>query len=340
MGASLSNMTAPTISVVIPLYNKGKYIERALFSVLAQTNPPLEVIVIDDGSTDDGPERVGKLALANPTISLIRQENRGPGAARNSGLAIAKGKYIAYLDADDEWLPSFIEAGLSILENEEVRVNVACMGYYNCPSMKTSNELAGGLNGEIYEVGVETSVRLLRKIVSYAKVSCFSIMRTDTVRKWGGFFDKYKCLCGEDEYLFLKLILNERIGIIADPHGYYHTEASELHGGQRKDLPPLEPFMIDPRELIPYCPPEKRGLLQEFLRLRALSRARTRALWGRGREAKELLDRFCRNGYENDRAALKVRLLAELAPALPACRWFWRSIRSLGRRVRTHLIHA
>lgn len=118
-----------TVSVIIPLYNKGKYIERALSSVLAQTFPPLEIIVVDDGSTDDGTERV--LKLNSSEIILIRQENRGPGAARNIGMAKAMGKYVVFLDADDEWLPSFLETGLSLLEDETANIIVAWTGYYS-----------------------------------------------------------------------------------------------------------------------------------------------------------------------------------------------------------------
>jgi glycosyltransferase involved in cell wall biosynthesis len=102
------------VSVVIPLYNKCKYIERALNSLIAQKYPALEIIaVVDDGSTDEGLEKL--IALKNPMITLIRQENKGPGSARNSGLATANGKYIAFLNADDEWYPSFIETGISFL---------------------------------------------------------------------------------------------------------------------------------------------------------------------------------------------------------------------------------
>jgi glycosyltransferase involved in cell wall biosynthesis len=105
-----SSQVQSLVSVVIPLYNKSQYIERALSSVLSQTYPPLEIIVINDGSTDDGPEKV--IASNNPMITFVKQENRGSGTWRN---AIARGKYIAFPDADDEWFPTFIEAGLPLL---------------------------------------------------------------------------------------------------------------------------------------------------------------------------------------------------------------------------------
>lgn len=94
------------IAVVIPLYNKGPHIKRALVSVLSQTAPPREIIVIDDGSTDGGGEVLK--TFTDPRLRLVRQENQGEGAARNRGVQLAGEELIAFLDADDAWDPEFL----------------------------------------------------------------------------------------------------------------------------------------------------------------------------------------------------------------------------------------
>jgi len=91
------------ISVVVPLYNKAPYIERAIHSVLAQTDTDWEMIVVDDGSTDGGGDIVR--GIDDPRVQCHTQPNAGAGPARNAGIALARGDLIAFLDADDEYTP-------------------------------------------------------------------------------------------------------------------------------------------------------------------------------------------------------------------------------------------
>lgn len=95
------------ISVIIPLYNGAKFIQRSINSVLNQTYQDFEIVVVNDGSTDNGPQMV--MQWQHPFIRLINQKNSGVSIARNTGIKAAKGNIIAFLDADDEWLPNHLE---------------------------------------------------------------------------------------------------------------------------------------------------------------------------------------------------------------------------------------
>jgi len=94
--------TQPLVSCIVPVYNGERYLQEALDSVFGQTWRPLEVIVVDDGSTDGTP---GILAGYPQTLRVLRQENAGPARARNQGINIATGEFIAFQDADDLWVP-------------------------------------------------------------------------------------------------------------------------------------------------------------------------------------------------------------------------------------------
>ncbi|WP_295935828.1 glycosyltransferase family A protein [uncultured Alistipes sp.] len=106
-------MASPTISVIIPLYNKEREIGGTVRSVLAQTLPPTEIVIVDDGSTDGSAGIVR--SITSPLIKLVQQANGGECAARNRAIAESTGDYIALLDADDEWEPGFLEEIASMI---------------------------------------------------------------------------------------------------------------------------------------------------------------------------------------------------------------------------------
>lgn len=106
--------TKPTVSVVIPAYNAAPYIAEAITSVVAQTFADWELIVVDDGSTDDTAERVAPF-LSDARISFHRKANGGVSTARNLGITVAKADLIALLDADDYWLPTKLEKQIAIM---------------------------------------------------------------------------------------------------------------------------------------------------------------------------------------------------------------------------------
>jgi glycosyltransferase involved in cell wall biosynthesis/CDP-glycerol glycerophosphotransferase (TagB/SpsB family) len=108
--------TLPTVSVVMPAFNAARYIDRAINSVRGQTISDLELLVVDDGSTDDTIEVVARHGALDSRIRLFHQTNRGPGPARNVAFRAAHGRFLAFLDSDDAWAPTFLERQLSLLE--------------------------------------------------------------------------------------------------------------------------------------------------------------------------------------------------------------------------------
>ena len=124
----LDNTEPLSISVVVPAYNTGVHISRAIESVLAQTRPVDEIIVVDDGSTDETASQVKKYSKK---VKYIYQENAGAGAARNTGIKAARYEWIAFLDGDDEWLPNKLKLQCELLQRH--RELVWCTSnYYRC----------------------------------------------------------------------------------------------------------------------------------------------------------------------------------------------------------------
>jgi glycosyltransferase involved in cell wall biosynthesis len=109
----------PTFSVILPCFNAAETLWTALTSVLGQSDGDFEVIVVDDGSTDGSHAAAAELAAVDPRITVIRQANAGPSATRNRGIACARGRFVAFLDADDRWHMGKLAAHRAHLEGDE-----------------------------------------------------------------------------------------------------------------------------------------------------------------------------------------------------------------------------
>jgi glycosyltransferase involved in cell wall biosynthesis len=118
-----------TISVVVPLHNKGPHIARAIETILAQTSAPNEIIIIDDASTDDGVVQVSR--FQDPRLRIVHRDQPGPGgyAARNKGIEIATSEWIAFLDADDTWMPGALAEVRRLIALADDGVSCIFTGY-------------------------------------------------------------------------------------------------------------------------------------------------------------------------------------------------------------------
>lgn len=114
----------PLVTVAVPAYNVEKFLEKGMKSVLAQTYKNLEIILVDDGSTDSSAVICDKLAAEQENIRVIHKENGGPGSARNAGLDAAQGKYIYFFDVDDTISPQLIAYNVEMAEKYQTQLNI------------------------------------------------------------------------------------------------------------------------------------------------------------------------------------------------------------------------
>lgn len=194
----------PKISVVIPTYNRAAKVQKAIESVLTQTFFDLEVIVVDDGSADDTGNVIAQ--AFGDRIRYYYQANQGASAARNKGIAEARGEWIAFLDSDDEWERDKLEWQLKTLE----RFAVQCGGCYtdvrlvNSPETRTFFQLAEERYRHQGEMGVsKDALKLLVRPGGAGMVICLSSFmgRADLIRKTGG-FDLNLPYSQDSEFLF------------------------------------------------------------------------------------------------------------------------------------------
>jgi glycosyltransferase involved in cell wall biosynthesis len=283
-------MSGLKVSIIIPLYNKAPYVRRALDSIAAQSFSDFEAIVIDDGSTDDGAAIVADYPDAR--CRLIRQANAGPGAARNTGIAESQGKFIAFLDADDEWLPNYLDESMRLLEKSGPEVASVTSGYIEYPNGASTESMwrKRGLTDGVHQLQPDSDPWRVVSMLAYMS-PCSTVARREAIRRWEGFYGREKCLFGEDAFLWLKVLLNHSVAFNLAPLVRFHREAAGLSknlNGAR----PIEPFLTDPSSLIASCPASLRALLDEVLAIRAAKTACVLGYWGHWREAKLLMDRF------------------------------------------------
>jgi glycosyltransferase involved in cell wall biosynthesis len=205
---------APEFSVVIPLYNKRNEIARCLESVLAQTRESYEVVVIDDGSTDDGAALV--VEFASPRIRLIRQENRGLGPTRNRGIEESNADVIAFLDADDEWLPGHLEQ-IHKLAAAAPSAGVYCTAFWL--------DQGGGMRRRVRLPGrFVTPGRLIRDYYSMPNgktLPSAMAARKSVLLEAGGF----RKMFGEDIDLLLRLAAMRPIAYGDEATAIWHLDA-------------------------------------------------------------------------------------------------------------------
>ena len=281
----------PAISVIIPLYNKAKYISRALKSVFIQNFQDFEVIVVDDGSTDNGLQVAQ--TYKDRRLRFVSQTNKGPGAARNKGVEISRSRYLTFLDADDQWIPQFLQTSFdNLLSCKDCALSVT--GHYVgrekslWPGMKILHITKGP-----WRLGINMNPRLMGTALAFIHSAGAVLCRRDVLEKFGGFYEN-GCRYGEDLYLWLRVILNYRIFRDPTPLFIQHTEVSKLvsEGWAIDKTQSLMPFLTDPEPIRQNCPHQYKMLLERFLANQALWSAHECAFYGNLATAHELVENY------------------------------------------------
>ena len=208
-----------TISVVIPNYNYGRFIAETIEGVLAQTHPIHEIIVVDDGSTDDSIEVLKKFG---ERVSVIEQRNQGVGAARNTGARKSSGEFIAFLDADDVWLPNKIAAQMKVFADETV-------GLVSC-GMREFNSKTGATLGFFRSDEFEWRANdiLLRKYPIIVSGSAIAVRRT-TFDEAGGFDARKEMHPVEDWEFCYRMALIAKVACLPSPLVEYRNHGANGH---------------------------------------------------------------------------------------------------------------
>jgi GT2 family glycosyltransferase len=279
----------PRVSVIVPLFNKADYIGRALASISSQSFADFEVIVVDDGSTDGGAEIVAK--HGDSRVRLVSQQNSGPGAARNRGIEQSRGRLLAFLDADDEWLPHYLEASIAGMDGSGACQAAHTSAYFEEPSGFNSSEMwrKRGLVPGVCQLDADTGAETLLSRVAFMS-PCTTVARADVIRRLGGFYER-NCRYAEDAYLWLRVLLNYPVSFSLDPCVRLHRDASHLSAPGRV-FRQLEPFLSSPEGIRAECPEALRAVLDQFLAIRAFKTACAWSYWGQWIAARHLLRRF------------------------------------------------
>lgn len=240
MGAILMDRSLDLITVVIPVYNVEPYLQECIDSVLAQSYRNLEIILVDDGSTDGSGKLCDILKVKDVRISVIHKKNAGLGLARNSALEVFAGKYVTFLDSDDYITPSMIETLYKVVK--ENNVDECKMGFQRvkndhsvCGETKYANEVFQGA-----EAKTKYAPRLIGsapdKHDSIEMCVCGAIFNGDIIRKYNMRFPSERELISEDLIFHLEYLQHANGACTVENTDYkYRVNDSSLSRSYRPD---------------------------------------------------------------------------------------------------------
>ncbi|MCC9599511.1 glycosyltransferase [Stieleria sp. JC731] len=276
-----SSHVSPRVSVIIPTYNCASYIEGALRSVAIQQYSHIEVIVVDDGSTDNTADVV---AGAPVDVRFICQASRrGPASARNTGIRLARGEYIAFLDADDEWLPGKLDHQVAVLQRMPavIAVSTEMVAWDDTTkqseekqSRKDSTCAVPGTNNRSETLGPTADLELVgfdQLVVKNRICTPTVLCRKESLAEVGWFDESMNI--SEDYDLWLRLSRTGKIACIGRPFARYRQRPEGLSAGNRDRTMRLDLDFVRSIPRIHQDHPKIRRLVQRGIAARELEYA-------------------------------------------------------------------
>jgi glycosyltransferase involved in cell wall biosynthesis len=278
---------APQVSVIMPAYNAGRHIAASIRSVACQTFAGWELIVADDGSTDETAEIVRALAAADERIRYVRRENGGQAAARNTGIRHARGALLAFLDADDLWLPEKLERQLRALEETGADL-IYCDGY-----VFSDDGPPEDADGFAVVPGFARGAEMFGLLYEYNRIATLSVLvRREAVERAGLFDEDRRIQNCEDYDLWLRMALAGAsfYGMTEKLMRYRRHPASTTHRESRLLAPMLEVIKKQAGAARDAAQRRVRGLYRDLIRALlaegdmegARARMQEFAAWDRG----------------------------------------------------------
>ncbi|MEG3894238.1 MULTISPECIES: glycosyltransferase [unclassified Microcoleus] len=250
MNTSQNNLNQPLVSVIIPAYNAEKFIAKTLESVLSQTYQNIEVLVVDDGSTDTTAEIVKSCAKKDSRVSLLQQSNAGVAAARNLAIEKSSGEYIAPIDADDIWYPQNLEKQVKCLTSSAPSVGVV---YSWSVDINEQDLLTGGFYNSTVEGEVYTAL-VYKYFIGNASSS---LIRRLCFGKLGGYNCKLKAENAqgcEDWELHLRIAEHYQFKVVPEYLVGYRQIASSMSCNFGEMAKSQSLIMADVRQQHPEIP--------------------------------------------------------------------------------------
>ncbi len=209
-------VTQPLVSVVVPAYNAARFLPDALRSALSQEHVRVECVVVDDGSTDDTPAVMAQF----PAVRYHRQPNAGVSAARNQGVALSSGSFVAFLDADDAWLPGKLAAQLALF-SQDPGLGLAYCGMHLCDEqLRPISRMPVPPPG----AALRNTLLLEPPVVSMAQTG---LMPREVFDRSGGFDERLSTSADAD--LVCRVALAHRVAGVDLPLVLYRQHAAQMH---------------------------------------------------------------------------------------------------------------